>query len=417
MTTIKLPLVVASGEPNIDGSGVLTVEGVSAEVRDDFGVSPVVDATAEKVKLVGVDEHEEAAEVVRPSVTMIVGDLNGCHQTYLDAIKSLQVVGDDGRWIGGDKRVIFVGDILGDRTAEGLKILDDIHSLKEQAKVNKGSVKVIFGNHEDFVVSFLAERRPAGAGEERSPLEALFVCSIHKWQGLGVVEFISRFSEYGKSFKGDLHALSTDISLQMSKADGLAMLNKLSGEVRKTMLEQESGRKILEDICSMKLVIVDGDTVIFYTEPTEGILRELTNGVDIRQTVEKLNAEFQAGLRAFLFNEDGKPSNGRFGIICSTFLDTDKNRGFRYKMSKPEIVEELAILEKMGIRCIVHGHSTVYSMMDAVYEAGGITVVNVDLGAGKSGVDENLRSVAALGRKEGQLAVGRGAVERLMRLK
>lgn len=48
-------------------------------------------------------------------------------------MRSLGVVSTFGRWIGGRQRLVFLGDIIGDRDTHGLECMIEIHRLIREA--------------------------------------------------------------------------------------------------------------------------------------------------------------------------------------------------------------------------------------------------------------------------------------------
>ena len=82
-----------------------------------------------------------------------IGDLNGSYQGFVAHLLNRNLVSSENGeivWKGSDKKVVFVGDILGDRTPEGLKIYEALLKLKEQAQLDDGDVTWLSGNHENM---------------------------------------------------------------------------------------------------------------------------------------------------------------------------------------------------------------------------------------------------------------------------
>lgn len=368
---------------------------------------------APKIERLNIKDVKEIIENLRPVETLIVGDLNGSFEAYKKTLQALKVADEKMNWIGGERKVVLIGDILFDRVPEGLDILNKNRILREQAKADKGSLEVVFGNHEDMAVSFLTERETAGVSENTNNIDALVNAMQPRrsdklefdWQGKGILEFIAKWSQYGRTFKGDLETLKKDMEKQYSEAN-LNLLSGLATEIRLNMQNGENGRQILEEICQMKVVILDQDTIIFHTEPTVEILAELTKSADLKKTVEQINDDFQKSLRVLLFGE-GVMQAGEFTRLCNVFAHPD-NRDFPVKGNTPEGKANLAKLHDLGIDRIVHGHTTVH-IEDAISKIDNLELINVDLGAGRP--DEKnpeIMSVAILD-KESKVALGKKA--------
>lgn len=57
-----------------------------------------------------------------------------------------------GRWIGGNRRLVFLGDIIGDRGTTGLECMRQIDRLRKEARMAGGDISVLAGNHEDIAI-------------------------------------------------------------------------------------------------------------------------------------------------------------------------------------------------------------------------------------------------------------------------
>jgi hypothetical protein len=92
-----------------------------------------------------------AASVVTraPAAARVVaiGDVHGDLAATKRALKLAGVLGDDGRWSGGQAVLVQTGDIL-DRGDDEQSIVDLFEALAEQAKAAGGAVHVLNGNHE-----------------------------------------------------------------------------------------------------------------------------------------------------------------------------------------------------------------------------------------------------------------------------
>lgn len=111
-------------------------------------------------------------DVVRQSKQEAFGDSNGSLDGVIEHLQNRDLIrfttNGSVEWLGGTTNAVFVGDILGDRSPEGLEIYDLLYELNEQAVKVGGSVEWLSGNHENMFNSFLAgipvEPRPGVPG-------------------------------------------------------------------------------------------------------------------------------------------------------------------------------------------------------------------------------------------------------------
>lgn len=67
-------------------------------------------------------------------------------------------INSEGKWIGGNREIVFHGDILADRNTDGFHIFKRIRELQEEAKKEGGGITVLAGNHDDFAFAFLSQK-------------------------------------------------------------------------------------------------------------------------------------------------------------------------------------------------------------------------------------------------------------------
>lgn len=82
-----------------------------------------------------------------------IGDLNGSYEGLIAHLTNRDLIsmeGDTCIWTGHDTRLVLIGDILGDRTPEGLKIYTQLLDLKRQAEKVGGDIEWLSGNHENM---------------------------------------------------------------------------------------------------------------------------------------------------------------------------------------------------------------------------------------------------------------------------
>ncbi len=307
------------------------------------------------------------------------------------------------KWIGGNRKLILIGDILCDRVAEGIDIINILIKLKDQAEVYNGDIIFIAGNHEDMLISFLLEMPVIKQGLLKNNFDALIqsACIItgsdgkpeFHWQGKGLLEFILKWSSLGRNHK-NVEDLKITIEKMILNHDFVPLMC-LPAEVRLNMQNSISGKIILDTICNMKLVYKDGDTLIFHTEPTKNILVKLLENEDLESQIEAINNKYQGSLRSLIFEEGILPENNEFNELSLTFLDPE-NRYFINKiLYEDEISGLLEKLKSRGVSNIVHGHTTIMSQNLGFTKTNHINLINVDFGVGRPGINFDNERISA----------------------
>jgi len=89
-------------------------------------------------------------------------DVHGAYAELTALLQSVGVIDAQGRWIGGRRHVVSVGDLL-DRGADSRKVMDLLMRLQREAEAAGGRVHVVLGNHE--AMNVLGDLRYVDAGE------------------------------------------------------------------------------------------------------------------------------------------------------------------------------------------------------------------------------------------------------------
>lgn len=97
----------------------------------------------------GVTPDEDAAF---PVPHYAVGDVHGCADQLRAALRRNALLDADGRWIGGNAHVHFLGDLT-DRGPDGVGVIDTVVDLQLQADDAGGRVTCLLGNHEVMLLS------------------------------------------------------------------------------------------------------------------------------------------------------------------------------------------------------------------------------------------------------------------------
>lgn len=351
------------------------------------------------------------AEVPRTHEVMSVGDLHGNGDIFVENMKSLGIVGPDANfskldtltWKGGNRKVVFHGDIIADRATDSLKILEGMRKLQAEAKAAGGEITYLAGNHEMFAVDFLR------GGDKGF---AAFYNSWNVEQGVGLIEFIKKFSGDAR-FKNASSMKEVGDIIKMNPTE----IEALRKSVLNNMRANPEGKAILDQLCSMKVAEYLDDTLFLHTDVTPGIVKSLdTSGATVGASVDKANAVFQQGLRDILI--DDKAPAAAFDQVADTYTHTNNrskpslagDKVYSYDPVKRELGPEIEVgkLQQKGVNRVVHGHSD--SLAEGVRTKEGFEVVSVDRGAGKPGGlgdkgDMGERAIGVI-RKDGRLATG-----------
>lgn len=110
----------------------------------------------------------EARADDQTSRVIVIGEVSSAIESVTRLLKKVEVVDDDGHWIGGDTILIQVGDLI-DGGVEVRTTLDLFMRLQDEASRAGGEVVVLLGNHEAMNilgelrdVNYLAFERFAG---------------------------------------------------------------------------------------------------------------------------------------------------------------------------------------------------------------------------------------------------------------
>jgi hypothetical protein len=111
------------------------------------------EASPDQEKYIPTQEIKLENNIERNSTQEAFGDTNGSYDSFIEHLQNrglIGVYGDSLSWTGGDTRTVFVGDILGDRSPEGLKTYSALMDLRVQAEAAGGSLSWLAGNHDNM---------------------------------------------------------------------------------------------------------------------------------------------------------------------------------------------------------------------------------------------------------------------------
>lgn len=226
-----------------------------------------------------------------------------------------------------NKKVVFQWDILADRWTDWLRIIQEIHKLREQARQQWWDIDIIVGNHDDFMISYLTWRN-----------------WIH-WKWLDI-------ASYGQQWKW-LTELAKFIWRKVWDFDSLYWTG-IRQEIFQAMRNNSEWRLILEEICNMKLVSQVDDVLYIHTNPTAKMLESLTRW-NVQSNINSINQKYQWYLRnALLWEWNWSISLEEFNNISDIFLDTNNRPKYG---SEVWLDNYCTILNNQGINMILHWHS------------------------------------------------------------
>ena len=317
---------VTEPEQPIEESTQPDIEPASEPAQQD-------DAVAEKPELpedVSRPEKQDWWEVKRETEVMAIEDLDGDMDMFREHVVRLGVAeeGLDGswKWTGGDRKLIFLGDILGDREMNGIQITSNIGSLAEQAKEAGGQVDSICGNHDILFINFLCHE----FSDKSVRMQAE---SILK-QYIGILELALTNPDPNSEFR-----MATLTDWYDHAEELIPLLNARMPAILENMKTDPEGKKLLENICNLKVAVVYDDTLYCHTDPTGAMMADLTKGGDIAGRVSEVNEIFQESLRKKIF--EGVPFNDEFKSLENIYLNTDNRSYFTEKEEVYVILDDL----------------------------------------------------------------------------
>lgn len=86
---------------------------------------------------------------------VVVGDLHGDYDHFVQILKAVGLVDSNLSWTGGRAFLVQTGDVM-DRGPEARKIFDLIRRLEDEAEAAGGQVQMLIGNHEEMNITGIA---------------------------------------------------------------------------------------------------------------------------------------------------------------------------------------------------------------------------------------------------------------------
>lgn len=315
-------------------------------------------------------ERRERNEVPRESDVVAVWDLHGEYRALKWNLEYAWLARENNNghleWIGWDKKVVFQWDILGDRWTDWLRIIEEIHNLREQAKAQWWDIDIIVWNHDDFLISYLIWEWAHLNWLQQSEL-------FEKWYGWP--------SDRPPQWKWLIELLKF---LWITPTETIKDYNNLRDnriKILKRMRDDPKWRLILEEICNMKLVSQVDDVLYCHTNPTSFMMEILTKwkykwnitykdkywrvklykedinlsipwwNTNIQNNIDILNEAYQWFLKkTLLWKNIDTVSQDDFKQMCDIFLFTEN----RYTGIDENTANKL---RNSWINMISHGHN------------------------------------------------------------
>ena len=303
-------------------------------------------------------ERREMKEVQRDSDVIAIWDLHGEYAALkwnMEFAWLAKEVSWHLEWTWWNKRVVFQWDILADRWTDWLRIIQEIHKLREQARKQWWDIDIIVWNHDDFMIAFLLWWKVSrfAMNGDASALDIAMNGSQWKWL-TELLDFIwiKKIWEF----------------------DDFLSLSRKNNEILNAMRSSPEWRMILEEICNMKLVSQVDDVLYCHTNPTKKMLEYLTRW-NIQENINSLNQKYQWFLRkALLWEWNWAITIEEFNNISDIFLNTWN----RYTWLNDQYA---LLLKDNWINMISHGHSwwsNNYWYTNNQLEIWGVKVVDTD---------------------------------------
>lgn len=103
-------------------------------------------------KLPGKNTVTSAVKETPGPATAAIGDIHGDITRAQEIIRDAGLIDNNGNWIGGQKKLVFTGDLT-DRGTEGYDVIQWVRRLESQAAAQGGEVTVLAGNHDAIIVA------------------------------------------------------------------------------------------------------------------------------------------------------------------------------------------------------------------------------------------------------------------------
>lgn len=285
---------------------------------------------------------KEWHEIPRPHEVIAIGDLHGRFEAFLENGKHAGILkknGDHIHWTGGDRAVVFLGDILADRFLDSPQILREMWLLRKQAQLEGGSITLLAGNHDMWGFSYLFNEEFDGIPQEEAFAHALD-------QGKGLLTFLElakiSIPQNVKNVPNNFHNDFIEAVFQ-------------APEIRETIRKTIAQTAELQEIYGQYQILhrID-DTLFSHCDPTQTMIEDLIKRVEKAGSLDtallKLNTDYQQSLRHCLAHPDARPTDD-YRTIVNIYTNTNNRETF----TSLDMIKKLRM---MGINAIIHGHTS-----------------------------------------------------------
>lgn len=308
-------------------------------------ITPEIILPAEPQKEIIKPEKKNWWEVKRETEVMAIEDLDGMMETFKLHVKKLGIAEKDPSnpfywsWKGDNKKLVLLGDILGDRDMDGYAVSILVGDLSLQAEKMGGQVEFLCGNHEMRFINFLCgafddDYIERSKTEFRDESQGIWELAAHDTE-------LSKLQPYSDEFK------------KKWKEFWKKLYNKMP-EIIENMKTNPTSRYFLQTVCDIKVATIHDDTLFCHTDPTLEMINDLTRDGDISQRVDEINKIFQNNLREAIFK--GIKFSYEFKRLEDIYLNTGNRDYFTVKDEASKLIN-IEKIRNCGINAILHGHS------------------------------------------------------------
>lgn len=325
--------------------------------------------------------------IKRESDIIIIGDLHGSIEGFFENLKSVDILDKYYNWQSGNKKLVFLGDILGDRNDQGIEILLQIKKLKQQAQKVNGDIIILAGNHDDFAIAYLLNENIAKGN------------NIKQYIQLNTIDIKSFFKLFPAVYR------------DKNPENNLYLTNPFCAYTRKYLLKlmkkSQIGKIVLDMICNFQLIEYIDDTLLVHTDFTKQMASLI-----LQYSPEEINSIYQQGLKeAFFENKQfSEVTNAQlFNIIRNEFLYTGNRYYNKLNMQFSDNIittKQAKNFKKYGINQIIHGHSNNSEDL-RVFDIESLKIISIDYNAFKHD-DKKYKNIRSIGiiEKTGTIKIG-----------
>lgn len=361
----------------------------------------------------------EWKEVPREQNVIVFGDLhsnwdalvlNGLHARVFVETQNETTQETELTWRGEKQHVVFVGDILGDRGKDGLRIMRALGDLQKQAQKEGGSVTILAGNHDIWFFAYLfgfqhadtsvnplweessefdpydISREKEGAFKERARKEMLAEL-IRTGQARDLLSLLTLIPQQDPSPSG-IQKIPHDIGEQINMLASEQTWNA----IRHAIAEDTTG--LQEALGLFHIIHQYDDTLFVHCDPTETLIailkgeKEGEQSKSLTKALDNINGIFNDELRECLKNPRKTPSP-LWRTVVRDFIKTERRfHGAPHLSQASE-----AFLREEGIHAIVFGHTKENPGVAVTRNLKNrLTLVTADEGALQPGINGTTRN-------------------------